>query len=87
LVLLFRTRYQGGLELAEKRVEEGRKTYREVQSFIEEMIDLELSYVKGFKKLSARQSQCTEGGYVVTAGYAPHEWNVRLVWRWASTIM
>ena len=68
-------------------MEEGRKTYREVQSFIEEMIDLELSYVKGFKKLSARQSQCTEGGYVVTAGHAPHEWSVKLVWRLASTVM
>ncbi|ELR13568.1 SH3 domain containing protein [Acanthamoeba castellanii str. Neff] len=60
----------GGLELAEKRVEEGRKTYREVQSFIEEMIDLELSYVKGFKKLSARQSQCTEGGTLGSAWQA-----------------
>lgn len=84
--MIFNRFKQGGLELAEKRVEEGRKTYREVQSFIEEMIDLELSYVKGFKKLSARQSQCTEGGYVVTR-IRPHLGNVRLVWWWASTVM
>lgn len=43
-------------------MEEGRKTYREVLAFVEEMISLELAYVKGFNKLSARQSQCTEGG-------------------------